>query len=163
MSKKIKIMISLVGTLILLFCLKTSGYSNTEEEKVTPTATKQIEGQTKQMPEKDGYINTPPISTNSSIEGNLMSSYEMILSILVIVLGIVVILAEFLLIKNKNLSGDEAIRFVTITLIIIASVFLITAGYNNNQIAPVMGLLGTIAGYLLGKSTKETKQPETSK
>jgi hypothetical protein len=32
--------------------------------------------------------------------------------------------------------------------------FLITAGYTSDQIAPMIGLLGTIAGYLLGKSTQ---------
>ena len=35
-------------------------------------------------------------------------------------------------------------------------VFLIVAGYTEKQIAPVIGLLGTIAGYLLGKSSSET-------
>ncbi len=43
------------------------------------------------------------------------------------------------------------VKFVTITLIIISTLFLITAGYSNNQIAPAVGLLGTIAGYLLGR------------
>jgi hypothetical protein len=41
-------------------------------------------------------------------------------------------------------------RFGTI-LIITTSVFLVVAGYSSNQIAPVTGLLGTLAGYLLGK------------
>jgi hypothetical protein len=28
---------------------------------------------------------------------------------------------------------------------------LICAGYSNDQIAPAMGLFGTLAGYLLGR------------
>jgi biopolymer transport protein ExbB/TolQ len=35
------------------------------------------------------------------------------------------------------------------------AVFLVVAGYTDTQIAPVMGLLGTVAGYLLGKEPKE--------
>jgi hypothetical protein len=38
-------------------------------------------------------------------------------------------------------------------LIISSSIFLIVAGYTSQQIAPAMGLLGTLAGYLLGKES----------
>ena len=34
---------------------------------------------------------------------------------------------------------------------LIAGLFLIFAGYSQDQMAPMMGLLGTVAGYLLGK------------
>jgi len=37
-------------------------------------------------------------------------------------------------------------------LIITGALFLVVAGYTDKQMAPVMGLLGTLAGYLLGKS-----------
>lgn len=46
----------------------------------------------------------------------------------------------------------QYIRMVVIMFIIIASMFLIAAGFDNKQVAPVFGLLGTIAGYLLGRS-----------
>ena len=39
-------------------------------------------------------------------------------------------------------------------LIIVAAVFLVVAGYTEEQIAPVIGLLGTIAGYILGRSDR---------
>jgi len=43
---------------------------------------------------------------------------------------------------------------------------LITAGYSNDQIAPAVGLLGTIAGYLLGRiqhsNQQEDKNEKTS-
>jgi hypothetical protein len=34
------------------------------------------------------------------------------------------------------------------------------AGYSDQQIAPAMGLLGTIVGYLLGKDVREPPQAE---
>ena len=68
------------------------------------------------------------------------------------VFGLIVILLEVMLIKNKNICAEDAIKFITVTLIISSTLFLITAGYNNDQIAPAMGLLGTVAGYLLGRS-----------
>jgi hypothetical protein len=42
-------------------------------------------------------------------------------------------------------------RAFAITLIIIGTMVLICAGYSNDQIAPAMGLFGTVAGYLLGR------------
>jgi hypothetical protein len=40
-------------------------------------------------------------------------------------------------------------------LVVTAGLFLIPASYSNDQIAPLIGLLGTIVGYLLGKSSEE--------
>ena len=34
--------------------------------------------------------------------------------------------------------------------------FLISAGYSQDQLAAMMGLLGSIAGYLLGKEGSKT-------
>lgn len=44
---------------------------------------------------------------------------------------------------------------IGLTLVVTAGLFLITAGYSETQIAPMMGLLGTIAGYLLGKEAAD--------
>jgi len=40
-------------------------------------------------------------------------------------------------------------------LIITSGLTLVTAGYSSEQMSPVMGLLGTIAGYLLGSGKRE--------
>ena len=37
-------------------------------------------------------------------------------------------------------------------MVVTAGLYLIVAGYSDTQIAPMMGLLGTIIGYLLGKT-----------
>jgi hypothetical protein len=46
----------------------------------------------------------------------------------------------------------DATNVFTVTIIITAGLFLMTAGYSSEQIAPMYGLLGTIVGYLLGKT-----------
>ena len=53
------------------------------------------------------------------------------------------------LIKNEAEFEDVLKVFGTI-LIVVAAVFLIVAGYSEKQIAPVIGLFGTIVGYILG-------------
>lgn len=55
----------------------------------------------------------------------------------------------------KPADVNAIIRAFALILIIVASVFLIVTGYSQDQIAPVMGLLGTIAGYLLGTHEKD--------
>jgi hypothetical protein len=57
--------------------------------------------------------------------------------------------------KKNNVWDRELTRIFTVSLVIIAGLFLITAGYTDQQIAPMFGLLGTIAGYLLGKSANQ--------
>ena len=52
---------------------------------------------------------------------------------------------------EKNINFDLFKIFI-IPLIIFASIFLIIVGYDDLQIAPVMGLFGSIVGYLFGKS-----------
>jgi len=48
-------------------------------------------------------------------------------------------------------SPATLMRTFTIPLICVMAVLLVLIGYSQDQIAPVMGLLGTVAGYLLGR------------
>ena len=68
-----------------------------------------------------------------------------------IALGVVVIIGLTIFLRTKDATPDDLIRGYTITLIITGTMVLICAGYSNDQIAPAMGLFGTIAGYLLGR------------
>jgi hypothetical protein len=86
-----------------------------------------------------------------------LSRLEFQLSIFILGFGIILILLEIYLVRNKNISGEDTIKFIVITIIIISTLFLITAGYSNDQIAPAVGLLGTIAGYLLGRMNSTNK------
>ncbi|WP_026968046.1 hypothetical protein [Algoriphagus terrigena] len=107
-----------------------------------------------------GQNNPPPPSEGNGVSQILpMSSYEFYLSLLVLGFGILVILFEFFLIKIKKINASDTIKFIIITLIIISTLFLITAGYSNDQIAPAVGLLGTIAGYLLGRIQSNGNAP----
>lgn len=70
-----------------------------------------------------------------------------ILTFTVLVLAIQAILIT----KSKSTwHPNSMLRFMGLTLIMTSALFLVTAGYSAEQMAPAMGLLGTIAGYLLG-------------
>jgi hypothetical protein len=76
----------------------------------------------------------------------------MTVSSAVLVYSLVVLaLATYLIRLGK--SSSSVLRIFGTILIISSSIFLIVAGYTSQQIAPAMGLLGTIAGYLLGKES----------
>lgn len=101
-------------------------------------------------------VNYPPMSTTGEIP--LKSDFELYLSIGVLVFGLMVFIIQiifFITSKKNNYSQPD--KLLTVNLIIIAAVFLVTAGYSNEQIAPIIGLMGTIAGYVIGRqSNKES-------
>jgi len=78
----------------------------------------------------------------------------MTISSCVLIFGLVVmVLATALLYKGKK--ADDILKLFGTIIIVISAIFLVVAGYTDTQIAPVIGLLGTIAGYLLGRSENE--------
>lgn len=78
------------------------------------------------------------------------ASDAMTMSSAVLVFGLIlVVLATYLLKIGR--SADDILKLFGTLIILVAAVFLVVAGYSDAQIAPVIGLLGTIAGYLLGK------------
>lgn len=74
--------------------------------------------------------------------------------------GFILLLAAYIIIKN-NLRGIYGLKTITIILIISLSSFLCVAGYSNDQLTPVIGLFGAIAGYLLGK--EDNRKPEADR
>jgi hypothetical protein len=102
----------------------------------------------RQAPDASGQGGTPWWSTRNA----------MTMSAAVLLFGLVVIfLATYLIRAGK--SAEAVLRIFGTILIIVIAVFLVVAGYSDTQIAPVMGLLGTIAGYLLGKESREKAPP----
>jgi drug/metabolite transporter superfamily protein YnfA len=79
----------------------------------------------------------------------------MTMSTVVLLFGIVVIAICAVLMRGSRPSAEAVLRVFGTVLIIVGALFLVVAGYTDKQMAPVMGLLGTLAGYLLGKSPTE--------
>lgn len=68
---------------------------------------------------------------------------------------LVTIAAAWLLQKGRE--PVAILRVFGTILILVFAVFLVVAGYDDKQIAPVMALLGTVAGYLLGSRDSGTQ------
>lgn len=69
-------------------------------------------------------------------------------------------LMAWLIFKDKR--AVDLLRVFSLPLIIVSAVLLVVAGYTDRQITSVIGLLGTIAGYLLGSQQSSREKGERS-
>ena len=100
-----------------------------------------------------------PEVVNVANEGGWLSEREFSLSLLILSFSLVLILLIILAkrIGGIDISSDQFLRLVSIILIIVASLLIIPSGFNDKQISAVVGLLGTLAGYLLGRRDSSDK------
>lgn len=102
--------------------------------------------------------NPPPTNiqpTEVPTVKKIISSMEFWMSAMVLLFGLLVFLLEYLVLTKNNLeiTSYNILSIFSITLIVIGTMFLLTSAYSVRQIAPAMGLFGTIAGYLLGRGS----------
>ena len=143
---------------IILLCVIHASFAQDSIENHPPSTTNAT---------KINVVNTPPMDADIGAPDviSVMTTNELWLSFGVLIFGFLVMLIELYLMRINRFDQGQAVKFILVTLVITSALFLITAGFSNNQIAPAMGLLGTIAGYLLGRSqldeivaSKNTKQ-----
>ena len=91
----------------------------------------------------------------------ILTRFEFWLSFLILGFGCVVVGVEFALLRKKDFDGNDILKVFGVTLIVVGTLFLIAAGFGDKQIAPAMGLFGTLAGYLLGRATSGQKKDDT--
>lgn len=65
-----------------------------------------------------------------------------------------------ILLWRRNATGPQILRVFGIITIIGLSALLLFVGYSNEQLTPIVGLFGAIAGYLLGKDSNSAKPGE---
>lgn len=151
-SKRLKQQnIRFVGSVTaLLVAITLCSPAASAQERLQAEVTSSGEGSTTEaFPANEPY---PEPKGVKAYKYNWMSSKELFLSVLVILTGCLVILAEYqLLARVQNLEAMDLVKIFSVTLIIIGALFIVTAGFSNDQVAPAFGLLGTIAGYLLGR------------
>jgi hypothetical protein len=84
----------------------------------------------------------------------------MTISAVILAFGAAIIALASLTTKTET-SLEEKLRLYGTVMVITMAGFLVVAGYNDTQIAAPLGLLGTIAGYLLGKEVPKREGVET--
>ena len=94
-----------------------------------------------------------PISGEIPREFVFVSQREFWLSIEVLAFGLIVVGLQFKLLLRNGVKAEEVLRVFGVTLILVGTLFTITAGFSAQDIGPALGLFGTVAGYLLGRRT----------
>lgn len=84
-----------------------------------------------------------------------LTSFEFWMSFSVLCFSVIVFVIEAVMVKFNTFQPEQTIRLLAVTLIVISTLFIITAGFDSEQIAPAMGLFGTIAGYILGRAIEK--------
>lgn len=136
--------------ILLLYPLRLAEASNLQKLETAPIAA----DSTELSPSITKTERAAPPKTGSASRVGWFSSVEFAMSSLVLIFGLIVFLIEMLVLTRVTFQADEATKLVAVTLIVISTLFIITAGFSSEQIAPAMGLFGTVAGYMLGKSRK---------
>ena len=116
----------------------------------------QMAGVDKELDKLQSTVQLEP-SGEKAVPGWWTNQNAMTMSSVVLVFGIVVIGICAWLMRKSTPSSEAILRVFGTVLIITGALFLVVAGYSDKQMAPVMGLLGTLAGYLLGKSPERSE------
>jgi hypothetical protein len=82
-----------------------------------------------------------------------LSTSILLMTALALILGSV-------LLWKRSYAGQDILRLYGVVIIVGLSALLLVAGFSNDQLTPIVGLFGAIAGYLLGKDSKPTKGDE---
>ena len=113
---------------------------------------------TEQLTPAGGDAGTEPFNFK-----RILTRFEFWLSLLILAFGAIVVFLQFFLMRRQKFDANDLLKVFGVTLIVVGTLFLIAAGFGDKQIAPAMGLFGTLAGYLLGKASVTPESPQASK
>jgi uncharacterized membrane protein len=82
------------------------------------------------------------------------SVMEISFGISILVFGVIVIGMLVWTAASGKMPVEWGFRLIGLALVLTAGLFLIVAGFTQEQMAGMMGLLGSAAGYILGKDVK---------
>lgn len=108
-----------------------------------------------------GYSENLPTSPTSESIANLAPNYithsTLIVTLAVLGFGTLCLIAQGVLLWRAKADSEAVLRNVTVSLVITLGICALTIGYNQQQIAPITGLFGTIIGFLLGQRISEAR------
>lgn len=147
----------IAAALILALCFCAEGRTQNGAPSASPaatTATGQVAGGTATPP--PDLTAHPPAARSAPAEDGFLSSKEFYVTALIAGVFLLSLIMQFALLwRVRNLKADDALRPFSVVLIIMGTLVAITAGFSAAQIAPALGIFGTIAGYLLGRQGKK--------
>jgi hypothetical protein len=87
-----------------------------------------------------------------SVEPGGLTLAEIALSIGVLGFTVILVIAVAWMRVKASLSGDASFKLFGLVIVVGSSLFVMTAGWSQQQITPIVGLLGTALGFIFGKN-----------
>lgn len=136
----------------LLLLLSNFGFSQNTKISFSDS----ISGRAAQKVADSTFTEIDPPSDGTIVK--FSSNKEFWFGISILVTLIVLIPLLIWIIRKKNIADDLSVKLLLTTIVIVSTLFLVVAGYDDKTIAPAFGLFGAILGYVFGKSeNKESK------
>jgi len=84
------------------------------------------------------------------------------LALSILTFTLLALVLSAVLLWRSRASGFHVLRIFGVVAILGLSALLLVVGYSNEQLTPIVGLFGAIAGYLLGKDTTAPSSGQSS-
>jgi hypothetical protein len=104
-------------------------------------------------PPQDALPIAPAAAADRAEVGSLFSVGEIQLTMVIFVFGLIALFVFYLLIRTGK-STPFLMRIYVVIILVFGTLLVVSSAYSTQQIAPVVGFFGTIAGYLLGRSER---------
>ena len=150
----LKFFIFVALTLSHSFCIAGTPGGTTDRDKIEGDVMQTKAGHNESsVTIEDNYTDKGSANYESDIPGKY---FTLILSSLILLFGFLILVLEvWIILSSKSGMDAFAFKIISLTLIITGALFLMTAGYTEDQLTPIIGLLGTVAGYILGQEGKQ--------
>jgi hypothetical protein len=113
-------------------------------------------------PPKDLPV-TPP-SSLSAVQalpqiqaGSLFADRSLQLTLIVLFFALLALVLLYLMVRHER-AGPFELRIFIITILVFGSLLILSAGFGGDQLGPVIGFFGTIAGYILGRGDRPNER-----
>lgn len=92
-------------------------------------------------------------AARTSQVGDLFTTGEFRLTALIFIFAMIAMGVFYMLLRTER-ATPYVMRIFVIIILVFGTLLIVSSAYSTDQIAPVVGFFGTIAGYLLGRSER---------
>lgn len=89
--------------------------------------------------------------------GSLFADRNLQLTLIVLFFGLLALVLLYLMVRHER-AGPFELRIFIITILVFGSLLILSAGFGGDQLGPVIGFFGTIAGYILGRGDRASER-----
>jgi Trk-type K+ transport system membrane component len=90
--------------------------------------------------------------------GSIFTDKNLTLTYVVLAFGLLALVTLYMMVRYERLQHSELrhfeLRIFTITILIFGSLLVVAADFGTDQLTPLIGFFGTIAGYILGRGDR---------